>query len=135
MSRSKNHSPTNDEGLYIKDKDVRQIWTRERIKELGTILPDGSFVKNSRIYCFEYENSSRGLIYHVAKYQQCATRNPSNQFRLILVRSQQHVVKHARDAELARFLLRSSPPNLKAKIFECQGPEFIKRLFYRLNNS
>lgn len=36
--------------LYIKDKDVRQIWTREKIPELGTILPDGSFVKNSRIY-------------------------------------------------------------------------------------
>ena len=109
--------------MHIRDALVKKIFTREKIPQLRRYLPDGSYVLNGIVYCFEYENSSRGLMTHVAKYLKVATENSGTKFRIFLIRSQTHVSQHNQDYELAKFLTTFAPKNIRFVFKDCKMSE------------
>ena len=115
---------------HIRDADVKKIFTRERIPQLGKYLPDGSYTLNGIVYCFEYENSSRGLMTHVAKYLKVASENTGTKFRIFLIRSQTHATQHNQDYELSKFLTTLATPNIKFVFKDCKmSKKYLKYLF------
>jgi hypothetical protein len=104
---------------HIRDADVKRIFTREKIPQLGKYLPDGSYILNGIVYCFEYENSSRGLMTHVAKYLKVASENTGTTFRIFLIRSQTHAEQHNQDYVLSKFLTTLATKNIRFVFKDC----------------
>lgn len=117
------NSYTSDYSHHIPDAIVRKILPHYPIKFAGCI-PDGVVQINSSNYIvFEYENSSRGLLTCVAKYQHLCANSRNLQIQLVLIESLFHIASHTKDFTLADFVAKSSPSNLSIIFEKCLGTE------------
>lgn len=95
---------------------------------LDYYLPDVCYELNmetifdNNVLCIEYENSSRGMVSHAAKYLSLAKNHPHIYYLVIIVESLNHQKKHKLDKKLATHLMESyTYPNLIFYNFNCDG--------------
>ena len=120
-------SPTN----HLYDNDIKKeikypIGVSEFIdsKILENYKPDLCAKIGETIKCIEYENSSRGMIVHVAKYSLLAHKNPNTSYSILIIESKYHQQHHLQDRTLSKFLVDTFCPqiiNLHIKIERCDS--------------
>jgi len=107
---------------HIPDKILKSLFNNSKKFPNKSIFPDYFEKKDSKIFCLEYENSSRGMIVHVSKYQKFAENNKDLEIIVLIIESLNHSKKHCQDRELAMFQAKRFPPNNLKIIFEkCDG--------------
>lgn len=90
-------------------------------KLLKPYHPDWAEAKANKVVVIEYENSSRGLVNHVAKYLKLASEQPDVYIRVLLIRSLHHQEVHNRDFILAEFLAKLRTDNVCFDFYNCNG--------------
>jgi hypothetical protein len=112
--------------LYITDKEIK-IFFSEHFKKykyvpLPRFMADFNYLINDTYYCFEYENSSRGMVNHISKYIYLADKYSNKNFIVNIIRSKQHQLKYNQDFELGEILLKHIKlNNLIINIYNCAG--------------
>ena len=107
---------------HIPDKEVKALLPNTGIR-IGGFFPDGAIRNGNNFLVFEYENSSRGLLSHVAKYQYYCDSNPEVKLKVIVIESLFHQKTHSQDTALAKFISKHDIKNLKFKFCKCDGTE------------
>jgi hypothetical protein len=112
---------------HIPDKLIKQYLPQHKLCLKG-VKADGCFVAKKEIVLFEYENSSRGLLYHTAKYQKFAL-SFEQKLKIVFIESKFHAITHTKDTELAKFIAKYKIPGLRFKFYVCNGSfKNIKRI-------
>lgn len=120
----------------IKDRDFKKLFYSDCVFPDKTIKPDAVFKLNSstsnNLMCLEYENSSRGMTYHTAKYINFAYKNPSTKVHVCFIRSLFHQSKHELDYVYSKTLTISVPKNVQ--FYYIDDPLDNEELFYTVDN-
>lgn len=116
---------------HIPDRGVKILLPQNKIKFDG-FYPDGAIDLGNMYLAFEYENSSRGLLSHVAKYQLYCHNHPEVKLVVVIIESKFHQTTHKQDFVLANFISTHSPNNLTVEFHKCDGTEHnIKKIVKR----
>lgn len=108
---------------HLSDKEIKTALGKfDKIKELGRKLPDWCIKSDNNIWCIEYENSSRGCLWHTAKYIKLAKEHNDCDFVIFVIRSLHHQAQHKVDYELAQLVYSDiALPNLHINFMKCKG--------------
>jgi len=116
---------------HIPDAVVRKLLPQEGFR-FGSYIPDGVALVGNTYVVFEYENSSRGLLSAVAKYQHFCTLHKNVRMHVVLIQSLFHQYKHSQDLVLATHVSEHTCRNLSFEFTTCNGYEArIKSLVAR----
>lgn len=107
---------------HIPDAIIKSLVSKSSIKSnIKGLHPDGTFISSGGRYVyFEYENSSRGMSYHVLSY----IRNINISCTVIFIRSKHHASKHHADylnAVCAAKLMQRILLGVTFKFYDCDG--------------
>lgn len=109
---------------HFSDREIKAVFGRSEGNYrdiLRPYHPDWVSVVGYKVYIVEYENSSRGLISHVAKYLKVASERRDCQFHIKLIRSLHHQETHDLDHRLAEYLVNFRTENIEFKFVDCDG--------------
>jgi hypothetical protein len=122
--------------MHIADQRVKELAKTIELPEdrlfirlknsslMNQLRPDATWLIDNTYYFLEYENSARGMLHHVTKYQYVATTCPDINFRVLMVESLSHQEHHGTDRILALFQYNRNPLNNLTVLFkDCTGVE------------
>lgn len=92
---------------FIPDGDVKEHLPQQHKNTSSmelSFIPDGSFLEKEIPIFFEYENSSRGMVWIVSKYLNFAHVNKTK-IKVVIIESEQHFSNHSNDTLYARNLI------------------------------
>jgi hypothetical protein len=113
-----------DDDLRCKIKYPNGVEPCSATNVVGKYRPDWCAKVNNEVRCVEYENSSRGMLIHVAKYCKLAREFPNVCYSVLIVESRHHQKEHVQDRELACFVwqeLHKTLTNLTIKFENCDN--------------
>jgi hypothetical protein len=114
---------------HLVDKIVKKVFgTYPVYKELKKYKPDWCLKTNNTIFAIEYENSSRGLLTHTAKYIDLGKTYPKINYDVLMLRSKTHQEKHHQDYHLAK-IIKDIQSNVHIEIIDSEDTiEFLQSI-------
>lgn len=96
---------------------IKNKFSSIKYARLPKFIADFSCLFNDIYYCIEYENSSRGMVTHTAKYLWLAQNYPNKFFKVLIIRSKNHQDKYRQDFLLSQAIIKGAVNSVKNLTF------------------
>jgi len=93
--------------IFIRDNIIKSKFPKnvELSKIIKPLLPDGSYLSKKIPVFLEYENSSRGMTFGVAKYLYKCNQDKIK-CRVVFIESLKHNIQHEKDTQYAKNIVK-----------------------------